>query len=265
MGITWRFIYPLVCGILMVPSWVSSQSGQNGASSGSKQRVRIHFVQMIIGDRTTNLGYNLIGPAYDVALEKASRAFPKLFADYTVTRFFVPGIGLSCAESAGTATEGFYTLLANRTSSEDRFPVAHSRPRDFRIVLSPEADVPVLASSSSVPTPERFPSLLALSATSYSTLARAVAEVLRRFGWIKFNLLCDRNPDPSQIQSIEVICALILSYAQTRARELSAVVSYFDSSRAETIGRVLSDSRQQSTVNVLASYTDTYQVLLVRI
>ncbi|OWA49816.1 hypothetical protein BV898_14351 [Hypsibius exemplaris] len=224
---------------------------------------------MIIGDRTTNLGYNFIGPAYDVALEKASRAFPKLFADYTVTRFFVPGVGLSCEESAGMASEGLYTLLADRTSSEDRFPVAHSRTKDFRIVLSPGCMFQAMAlgdfargNSTSVPNPERFPSLLNFSATSYAILARAVAEVLRRFGWIKFNLLCDRNPDPSQIQSIEVICALILSYAQTRARELSAVVSYFDSSRAETIGRVLSDSRQQSTVNVLASYTDTYQVLL---
>ena len=98
-----------------------------------------------------------------------------------------------------------------------------------------------------MPTPERFPTLLALSATSYSVLARSVAEMMRHFSWTTFNLLCDKNPDPSQIQAVEVICALILAYVQNNARELSTVVNYFDSSHPETYRTVLRESRRHSS------------------
>jgi hypothetical protein len=101
-------------------------------------------------------------------------------------------------------------------------------------------------SSSSLPNPESFPTLLALSSTSYALLARAVTEVLRRFSWTKFNLWWDKNPDPIQ-QGVDVICNFILGVVQTQARDLNVVVRYFDSSKVETLRSVVEESKKHST------------------
>ena len=97
-----------------------------------KKDTHVHIMEMIIGDRTTNLGYNVMGPAYDVAWTGAQNRFPRVFDHCTVTRYFVPGTGLDCRASAGLLTEGFYRLLANTTNTPSL-----SEQNDFRIVLSP--------------------------------------------------------------------------------------------------------------------------------
>jgi hypothetical protein len=101
-------------------------------------------------------------------------------------------------------------------------------------------------STSSISNPERFPSLLALPSVSFSVLAEAVAEVLKRFSWKNFNLLCDNNPDPT-LQAVEVFSSLMLGLIRTKMRELSAFVHFFDSSRPHTYGTVMAESRKHST------------------
>jgi hypothetical protein len=88
--------------------------------------VKIHIVQMIMGDGVSNLGFNIMSPAYDVALEKVSREYPRVFANYSVSRYFVAG-PYSCAESEGLATTGLFNLLRGKDEESN----------EFRIVLSP--------------------------------------------------------------------------------------------------------------------------------
>lgn len=98
-----------------------------------------------------------------------------------------------------------------------------------------------------MPTPERYPTLLPLAPTAFIVVVRAVTEVLRRFSWTKFNLLCDKNPDPLQIQAVEVMCSLMQNFVQAQARELIVVVNYFNSANPESYKNVIAQSKTHST------------------
>jgi hypothetical protein len=124
-----RFVFFLTLTILIFSQKSAALFNFNNSS---KPPLTIHIVQMIIGDGSTNLGYNVISPAYDIALQKASQQYPRAFANQAVTRYFVPG-QYSCAESTGMATAGFHHLLAPKDQSKDS--------NEFRIVLSPGSQI----------------------------------------------------------------------------------------------------------------------------
>ena len=89
-------------------------------------------MEIILGDRTTNLGYNVMGPAYDGALAGARRRYSRVFNHWTATPYSIPGTDFDCRDSTGLLTEGFCRLLANTTN-----PASLVEQNDFRIVPSP--------------------------------------------------------------------------------------------------------------------------------
>jgi hypothetical protein len=60
--------------------------------------LQIQFIVMIVGSQSQIAGYERMGSAYDVAVEKSMKMYPEVFQNFSMTRHFVPG-NFICAES----------------------------------------------------------------------------------------------------------------------------------------------------------------------
>ncbi|OQV23611.1 hypothetical protein BV898_02356 [Hypsibius exemplaris] len=236
---------------------------------------KLHIVEIIVGDGPSTFGYNLIGPGFDVGLERARQKYPHIFADdlMTITQIFTAGVYPSCEASAGEVIPNLFTLLPKNTAFDKKL-------NEFTIVLSPdcttdilpmadfarEVDIPLIASTSAVPltAPGRFPTLLPWSSSPLANGINAMIKLVQLYSWTELNLLCDDNPMMNP--TIEVTRGLVMSFIRAKAPTVNLAVFYFDSSSAaasdNSFRRALAEARKHSTINVVASFPSVIQSLL---
>ncbi|OQV22615.1 hypothetical protein BV898_03440 [Hypsibius exemplaris] len=240
--------------------------------------VHIRVVMIIAGSgNPRSTGYEPMGSAYDVALDRARTRYPGLFRNLSVTRHFVAGSNLTCEEAAAETTIALGQLLLNRMDpdgierppSEPAVPNGVRREREFQVVLSPgcglqettlgdfarEEDIAVIASATSLALlndKRRFPTVLPFSGGSFNNVALAVVAMLQRFGWRTFNLVCDSNPGTGVM--VEAACGALRQVIAS-ARTVNTVPVLFNSvaNSTERITSMLRECDNHSSVTVLAS------------
>ncbi|GAV00404.1 hypothetical protein RvY_11256 [Ramazzottius varieornatus] len=72
---------------------------------------------MAMGGGRHNMGYEIAGAAYDVALEHSRKLYPQIFQNFTVTHYFVPGL-MTCQEAAAEAVTSLGALY------DDKLPLS---------------------------------------------------------------------------------------------------------------------------------------------
>jgi hypothetical protein len=106
-----------------------------------------------------------------------------------------------------------------------------------------------------------------LARVSYSNLALAILAIMRRYGWTRFNAMCDTNRGDIQFLFMEVSCSILRSVFQ--ATEISIVYALFDSENKEEIKSTLNRCKTLSSSKSLLSRTSSltnyvfYGVLLI--
>ncbi|OQV23612.1 hypothetical protein BV898_02357 [Hypsibius exemplaris] len=229
--------------------------------------MKLHIIQMILGDGPSALGFNTMAPAYDVALKTASKKYPNIFGNVSVTRVFIPGVFSTCDFSTGEIIPLLYRLLPD------------IRRKEFPVILSPdcitevmvmadfarEVKIPLIASTATDPgaATGRYPTLLTWAAAPFRNIVDAVVQLCRRFSWTEFNLYCDDSAEQSPMP--EVLCALILAVMRTNAVAVSVISRHFDSSSTVgggTLRPALSAGKKHSVINVFASAPSAYPSVL---
>ncbi|OQV20728.1 hypothetical protein BV898_05310 [Hypsibius exemplaris] len=204
---------------------------------------RVHMIMMMAGSRNHRLGYEVVGSAYDVALNRSAQLYPKVFGNYSVTRYFTPGT-FTCADANAITTVGLSTLYA-----DDSFNAFAVNSKEIRIVLSPEENVLVLASTASLDllnNKKRFPTLLPLASTSYNNVGLALLKLLRLYKWNAFNLVCDSNAKDPQRLAMEVSCGVLRDTFKD-VRDISMLALPFDSSNNDSAGAMLRLAKTHSS------------------
>ena len=79
--------------------------------------VNVSIIILAIGNGNIKLGYEIQGPAYDVAFANARHLYPKVFQNLEITKHYVPG-QFTCEGAAGKSVG--VLLLLSRTRSECR-------------------------------------------------------------------------------------------------------------------------------------------------
>ncbi|OQV13735.1 hypothetical protein BV898_12050 [Hypsibius exemplaris] len=218
---------------------------------------RIHLIMMMAGSRNPRMTYEIMGSAYDVALNHSLQLYPQLFRNHSVTRYFTSGT-FTCAEANAVTTVGLSSLYTGDSSS------AEGDSKGIRIVLTPEENVLVLASSASLNllnNKTRFPTLLPLASTSYNNVGLALLKILRLNKWNAVNLVCDSNPSELLRSAIELTCG-VLRETFKNARDINMLELAFDSSKNESTGAMLRLSRTHSSVSLFAVLHEIYKTIL---
>ncbi|GAU92248.1 hypothetical protein RvY_04352 [Ramazzottius varieornatus] len=240
------------------------------------QGVQIMFVAMAAGGRNVQVGYEVIGSAYDVAMDRARRLYPRVYQDVFLTRYFIPG-RYSCEEAVGITTAGLGLLFRRENGDQ----VSERRKQEasyFRIILTPgctfemftladfarEEGVTVFGSTASINMRNlqwRFPTFFPWSAIPYGNAASAILTLMRLYKWKRFNLVCDTSSSTPFTYVFEVSCNLFQQIS-LNFRDLNMRTLKFDSSNNTTILPMLKQCRASSTVTVVASVPDVYKNVL---
>ncbi|OQV20785.1 hypothetical protein BV898_05362 [Hypsibius exemplaris] len=215
---------------------------------------------IIAGSGSPNsLGYETMGSAYDVAINKAGELYPDIFRSFAVTRHFTSG-KFSCADATGETIVALGELFAQSTGNFSSG--GQLGEREFRVVLSPEDDITVITSLATLgllDDKRRFPTVLPFGGISYNNLGLAIIAVVRRYGWSTFNLVCDTASGIG----VEVACGIVRQTVLA-ARNVNAVSIPLDSNTDAAIETALQSCSTRSSVTVLATiFPELYVTILM--
>ncbi|OWA51740.1 hypothetical protein BV898_16211 [Hypsibius exemplaris] len=126
------------------------------------------------------------GPAYDVAIERVKRLYPEALQVWnTIRRFQVSLPGIFPCDAASVEMHA----VAGRMSS------MLEQLEGFTILLAPEWNIPLLASSASdgrLTNKKRYPTVTAFGPVDLQSFANAVELFLDQYSWRTVTLMCDK-------------------------------------------------------------------------
>ena len=94
------------------------------------QAMNIRFIAMYAGGGSTNLGFQMYGSAYDVAIAESRRLYPRVFQNFSSTKYFMPG-DFTCEDEAAITTVGLGELFGDAGTH------AAKVENEFRVILNP--------------------------------------------------------------------------------------------------------------------------------
>ena len=94
------------------------------------QAVNIRFIAMHAGGGHAKPGYEMFGSAYDVAIADSQRLYPRVFHNFSMTKFFIPG-DFTCEDEVAITTVGLGTLYGETGTHSAKVK------NEFRAILTP--------------------------------------------------------------------------------------------------------------------------------
>ena len=98
--------------------------------------VQIRFIAIAIGNRRHQMSYEIAGAAFDTAIEHSKELYPKVFQNFSLTRYFVPG-SFSCVGAAAEAITSLGTLYTDKQYFSAKPNAGDHDEKEFRIIISP--------------------------------------------------------------------------------------------------------------------------------
>jgi hypothetical protein len=92
---------------------------------------------------------------------------------------------------------------------------------------------------------KRFPTFVPMAAASYNNVALAMLAIMRRYGWTRFNAMCDTNQKDPQFLVMDVSCSI--SRRVFQSTEISMTYAPFNSENEQEITTTLNRCRTLST------------------
>lgn len=93
---------------------------------------RVQIITLCVGGKNPGIGYEVMGAAVDIAMDRARLLYPKVFSSITRVNHFVGG-SFTCAEAQAETTASLSLLIGcNQTTK-----VCDNTRRGLTIILAP--------------------------------------------------------------------------------------------------------------------------------